>query len=374
MNPIELTQQLTAMNTINPPGDEEECAHYLGGLLGDAGFDVAYYAFAERRTSVVARLGGRTCGAKPICFAGHIDTVPLGAQPWSVDPFDGRIIDGKLYGRGVSDMKAGVASYVCAAIDLADRLKDSAGVILIMTAGEETGCEGSFHLAKTEGSLGSTGGLVVAEPSYNIPRVGHRGALWLAMSSAGKTAHGSMPEEGVNAVYKAARAVSKLEDFDFNIAPHPHLGGNSLNVGTMQGGLNVNSVPDRAEFAVDIRTIPGVNHHALKEGLTGYLGDDVEDVSSFVDLHGVWTDPDHPWVQRIFDLVEPHLGERPVVGALPFFTDAAALTPAYGNVPTIILGPGETHMAHKTDEYCFVARIEQAFAIYKDIIEDWIGC
>ena len=372
MNPIELTQELIAINTINPPGDEEACARFLGTLLADSGFDVSYYAFAERRTSVVARLGGRDDRTKPICFAGHIDTVPLGTQPWSVDPFDGEIIDGKLYGRGVSDMKAGVACYVCAAVELAGKLKDSAGVILIMTAGEETGCEGSFHLAKTEGSLGSTGGLVVAEPSYNVPRVGHKGALWLAMSSAGKTAHGSMPEEGINAVYKAARAVGKLEDFDFNIAPHPHLGGNSLNVGTIGGGLNVNSVPDRAEFAVDIRTIPGVDHHNLQEGLTGYLGEDVENVSPFVDLHGVWTDPKHPWIQRIFDLVEPHLGERPDVGALPFFTDASALTPAYGGVPTVILGPGETHMAHQTDEYCFVERIEQAVAIYKDIIEDWI--
>jgi succinyl-diaminopimelate desuccinylase len=373
MDALALTRQLTAIRTINPPGDEEECARFLGALLADAGFDVAYYAFAERRTSVVARLGGEDRGTKPLCFAGHIDTVPLGARAWSVDPFDGEIIDGKLYGRGVSDMKAGVASYVCAAIDLADRLKDSAGVVLIMAAGEETGCEGSFHLAKTEGSLGEVGGLVVAEPSYNVPRVGHKGALWLTMSSSGKTAHGSMPEEGDNALYKAARAIGKLEDFDFNIAPHPHLGRNSLNVGTMRAGLNVNSVPDSADFAVDIRTIPGVDHQTLQEGLTGYLGDDVEGMKPFVDLGGIWTDPNDPWVQRVFDLVKPHLGERPEVGALPFFTDAAALTPAYGGVPTIILGPGETHMAHQTDEYCFVERVEQAVRIYKDIIEDWIG-
>ncbi len=374
MDALALTRQLTAINTINPPGDEEECARFLGALLVDAGFDVAYYAFAERRTSVVARLGGEDRGTKPLCFAGHIDTVPLGAREWSVDPFDGEIIEGKLYGRGVSDMKAGVASYVCAAIDLADRLKDSAGVVLIMAAGEETGCEGSFHLAKTEGSLGDVGGLVVAEPSYNVPRVGHKGALWLTMHSSGKTAHGSMPEEGDNALYKAARAINKLEDFDFNIAPHPHLGRNSLNVGTMHAGLNVNSVPDSADFTVDIRTIPGVNHRTLQEGLAGYLGDDVERVKPFVDLDGIWTDPNDPWVQRVFDLVKPHLGERPDVGALPFFTDAAALTPAYGGVPTIILGPGETHMAHQTDEYCFVERVEQAVRIYKDIIEDWIGC
>ena len=222
-----------------------------------------------------------------------------------------------------------------------------------------------MHLAQAGDAIGEVGALVVAEPSYNIPRVGHKGALWMEMSSAGKTAHGSMPWEGDNALYKASRAVGKLEDFDFNVAPHAILGGNSINVGTMHAGQNVNSVPDSAKFRVDVRTIPGMDHGDIRKTLAGYLGDDVAEVAPFVDVGGVWTDPDHPWVSRVFDLVAPHLGERPEVGALPFFTDASALTPAYGGVPTLILGPGDTHMAHQTDEFCMVERIPQAVAIYK---------
>ena len=122
---------------------------------------------------------------------------------------------------------------------------------------------------------------------------------------------------------------------------------------------------------VDIRTIPGVDHEAIKQDFYQYLGADIEDISAFVDLDSVWTDPNNAWIQQVFDVVTPFLGERPGIEALPFFTDAAVLKPAFGDVPTIILGPGETHMAHQTDEFCVVERIPQAVALYKALIEDW---
>ena len=141
-------------------------------------------------------------------------------------------------------MKAGIASFVTAAMNFCDTLDTGPGLLLIMAAGEETGCEGSRPLGAELASQVNVGAMVIAEPTYNLPKVGHRGAFWLRMTSAGKTGHGSMPELGVNALYKSARAVSKLADFDFNIARHPHLGGNSLSVGNLHSGLNVNSVPD----------------------------------------------------------------------------------------------------------------------------------
>ena len=112
-------------------------------------------------------------------------------------------------------------------------------------------------------------------------------------------------------------------------------------------------------------------HVRIKEGLVSYLGEDIESIEAFVDLNSVWTDPDRPWVQRVFGLLTPMLGEPPPVAALPFFTDAAVLQPAFGDVQTIILGPGDTHMAHQTDEYCEVDRIPVAVEMYKAIIRDW---
>jgi len=123
---------------------------------------------------------------------------------------------------------------------------------------------------------------------------------------------------------------------------------------------------------VDIRTLPGMDHALLREQLDSYLGADLDAIEPFVDLGGVWTDPEHPWVQDCYRLLEPWLGaEAAKVEALPFFTDAAALQPAWNGLPALIIGPGETHMAHQTDEYCLVERIPEAVAIYEAMIRRW---
>ena len=368
-DPVELTRTLVGFKTINPPGDERPCAEHLGNILEDGGFSVSYHEFAENRTSLIARIGG-TADTKPLCFTGHIDTVPLGATPWTMDPFCGEISDGKLYGRGTTDMKSGVAAFVVAVLQLKREFSRGPGVVLIITAGEETGCEGAYHMAGLGGVLGEAGAIVVAEPSSNLPLIGHKGALWLRALAKGVTAHGSMPENGVNAVYKAARAVGKLEDFDFNVARNEILGKPTLNVGTIQGGLNINSVPDLAEVGIDIRTIPQQDHGAVLSQLKRYLGDDI-DIDSIVDVGGVLTDPADEWMQEVFDVMGDILGEKPEPISAPYFTDASVLTPAYGNVPTLILGPGEAAMAHQTDEYCYVDRIGQAVEAYIEIAHRW---
>ena len=320
--PLEITRELVRIESINPPGNENECAKYIGKLMEDAGLQVSYHEFAEDRTGVVARLEGD--GAKaPICFGGHIDTVPLGAKSWRMDPFAGEVSEGKVYGRGTTDMKGGLAAYLWAALKLARTKRRKADILFVAVASEETGCQGSFHLAQSH-VLRGAGALVIAEPTSNYPIVGHKGALWLQAETSGATAHGSMPHLGVNAIYKAASAIAKLERFSFNITPHPVLGTPTLNVGTIKGGMNINSVPDRAEFTIDIRTIPGQDHGALIGLLRSYLGDDVA-VSPVVDVAGVWTETDDPWIREVFDLVEPTLGEKPQARSAPYFTDASAL-------------------------------------------------
>ncbi len=368
---VELTKQIVRMNTINPPGDEETCARYLGSLLESAGCKVSYHKLSEKRASLVARIGGSSDKA-PLCLTGHIDTVPLGAAPWSKDPFAGETADDKLYGRGTSDMKSGVAAFVAATVDLASRLERSPGLELVITAGEEIGCEGAFDLVRKQGALDRAGAVVVGEPTSNYPYVGHKGAFWLYARTRGVTAHGSMPERGDNAIYKAARAISALEHFRFNNPPHELMGQATLNVGTVHGGLNVNSVPDQAVIAIDIRSVPTSRHEEIRQALQQQLGGEVE-LEPFIDLESVYSEPDHPWIQRVFDIAEPYLGERPKPKVATYFTDAAALTPAYGNPPTVVLGPGEPQMAHQTDEYCVMERVKASVSLYQQVIADWCG-
>src|SRR3954447_417406 len=222
IDPIELARELIAFNTINPPGNELNCIRHLERILAYAGLETSLQTFAPDRANLTARIGGDG-GAPPLCFTGHVDTVPLGNAPWSVDPFAGEVIDGKMYGRGSSDMKCGVAAFVAAIANMAGQLQGHGGVVLVITAGEEIGCEGAFHLARA-GTLGRAGAIVVAEPTSNAALVGHKGALWLRVILKGVTAHGSMPHLGVNAAYKAARVLTTLETFQLNVAPHPYLG------------------------------------------------------------------------------------------------------------------------------------------------------
>ena len=369
---LRLTQTLLRMDTVNPPGNEDQCTQYLAHLLGAAGYDCQLFEFAPHRATLVARIGGKA-NLLPICFTGHVDVVPLGSAAWTHAPFGADIIDGKLYGRGASDMKSGVAAFVVAAIALAEQIRESAGLTLVITAGEETGCEGAFHLAamaQAASFMGSAGALVVAEPTANEPLVGHKGAFWLRANTTGVTAHGSMPERGDNAIYKIARAALALENYDFERPPHALMGAPTLNVGTVRGGLNINSIPDAADLTIDIRTVAGQDHRQIWGCLCSRLGAGVS-LQTLLDVPSVYTPPEHPWMQSVMAHCQPLFSEPLQPKTVSYFTDAAALLAPLGQPPTVILGPGEPQMAHQTDEYCMVERIAEAEKLYRAIILDW---
>jgi len=364
---ISLTRDLLRFDTVNPPGRERDCARMAGALLEQWGFKTEYHEYADSRTSVVARLGG-SHGKAPLCLTGHLDVVPLGSRKWSKDPFAGEADGDKLYGRGVSDMKSGVAAILLAARSSANKLSGTPGVVIVLTAGEEGGCVGSAQLAKTQ-LLGKAGAMVVGEPTSNYPLVGHKGSLKFHARFKGVSAHGSMPELGVNAIYKAAKAIGKLEAFDFRTPAHEVMGKPTLNVGIMEGGNTVNAVPDSASFGVDIRTVPGMDHEAVLSSLRSLLGE--AELEVFSNLKPVWTAPDHEWIERVFEICKPYVGEAPSARTAPYMTDAANLLKVYAGAPTVVLGPGEAAMAHQTDEYASMERIRQSVAIYEALINDW---
>ncbi|HLX80774.1 MAG TPA: M20 family metallopeptidase [Burkholderiales bacterium] len=365
---VGITRDLLRFDTVNPPGRERDCAHMLGGLLEERGFSVEYSEYEKDRTSVIARIGGSDAKA-PLCMTGHLDVVPLGTRKWSKDPFSGEADGDKLYGRGSSDMKAGVAAMIVASLCFSRKLNNTPGLVLVLTAGEENGCIGSRHLAALPKLMGRAGAIVVGEPTSNYPMVGHKGSIKFHASFSGVSAHGSMPQLGVNAIYKAAKAIARLEEFQFGVKEHPVMGLPTMNVGTVEGGSGVNLVPDMAKIGVDIRTVPGTNHEELMNKLKKILGE--AELQVIADSQSVWTEPDEAWVQRVFAICKPILRETPVARTAPYMTDAANLRKVYAGAPTVVLGPGEAAMAHQTDEYCNMERIRQSVAIYEAIIGDW---
>jgi succinyl-diaminopimelate desuccinylase len=252
---------------------------------------------------------------------------------------------------------------------MAKNLAGTPGIVIVLTAAEEGGCIGSRFLSQQKNLMGKAGAMIVGEPTSNYPLVGHKGSVKFHAHFKGVSAHGSMPHLGVNAIYKAAKALGKLEAFDFGVPAHPVMGKPTLNVGTIEGGNTVNAVPDAASIGVDIRTVPGMDHTALLSGLNSLLEE--AELEVFSNLAPVWTQPDEEWVQRVFEICKPYAREPLEPRTAPYMTDAANLLKVYAGAPTVVLGPGEAAMAHQTDEYCSMERIRESVSIYETLIRDW---
>jgi succinyl-diaminopimelate desuccinylase len=360
---VDLALELVRLDTVNPPGRESAAASLLGERLTAAGLEVTAHEHAPGRPSLVARWPGSGDGPA-LCMTGHLDTVPLGGASWSVEPL-GELRDGRLYGRGSSDMKGGVAAIVVAAERVAALGRGSAGLELALCAAEETGCEGALHLASS-GALGRAGAVLVAEPTSGVPHVAHKGVVWARAAAEGKSAHGSSPHLGRNAIYPLAAAVTALAGLAFDVAPHPVLGEPTLNVGVISGGAGINLVPDRAEAGIDIRTVPGLSSADVLDRLRDAAGPDVA-IEAILDLPPVASDPDDEFVRSVVDVAGS------AGGGLAYFTDAAALTPAYGSPPTVIWGPGEAAQAHQTDEWASADLIEAAADGYFEVARRFCG-
>lgn len=369
-DPLTLTQKLLSMNTVNPPGQEEAMVKFLAEMLEAGGFEIRLLPVAPGRPNLIATLKGR--GDKlPLCLSGHLDTVPFDPANWTRDPLGGIVEYGKVFGRGASDMKSGVAAMVIASLRLAALTDRSADVMLILSVDQETGDNGVNFLVKHNGIPGRVGILILGEPTANYPMIGHKGMLWMKAVTWGISAHASMPDKGENAIYKAARAVTRLEKFTFDVTD-PLMGSSTINVGTIEGGTALNMVPDRATIGIDVRTVHGQANNVVFGKLQTFLGPEI-DVRCIADAPSVLTDPDDKWVQEVYDLMAPILGERPVPRCIPYFTDASILATALGDPPVIILGPGEPAMAHRTDEFCYVSKIEEATAAFFEIGRRWLA-
>src|SRR4051812_10942195 len=219
---VAFTADLVRIPSVNPPGEEyEACAHWLGDSLARRGFAIEYVAAEGRpehtarhpRTNVIAtRRGGP--GAV-VHLNGHIDVVPAG-DGWTVDPFAGVVRDGKIYGRGVCDMKAGIAAAVFAAEAIARAGVPLPGTIEISgTVDEESGGFAGVAYLAERGRIakGRTDYVIIPEP-LNVDRIciGHRGVYWFEVTARGRIGHGSMPFLGVSAIDGMSRLLQSVRD------------------------------------------------------------------------------------------------------------------------------------------------------------------
>ncbi|GLZ47332.1 peptidase M20 [Actinomycetospora sp. NBRC 106375] len=349
MTAVDLARELVRLDTRG--GGERAAADLLADRLDDAGLAVTVHETRPGRANVVAHRGDET----PVTVTGHLDTVPADAAVWSFDPHAGDVVDGRLRGRGSSDMKAGVASAVVAA---AEHVRAGGrGVQVVLTFGEETGCEGAREIPAR--ALRPSGTLLVAEPTANRVVLGHKGVLWLELVALGVPAHGSRPDLGHNALVDLARAAVRIHEHDAWPSSATH-GSTTANVGMMRAGIQPNVVPDRAALTVDLRLVPGDTADAAAATVAELAGVAVE-TERLVELPLIDTDPAR--VTRVVELLGGGTGQYAT-----YFTDASVLAGALGGADTIVCGPGEPEQAHVTDETAPAGLIEPAAEAYRRVL------
>jgi succinyl-diaminopimelate desuccinylase len=366
---VKFCQEIVRIKSVNPPGDELQAAEYVASVLKKIGLEVEVIKHSPTRASVLARLkSSRKKSA--LLFNGHLDTVPVGSEKWIHEPFEGVVSEGKIWGRGTADMKGGLVALIVAAKALAEaRLPLQGDLIIAATAGEEVDSLGATAVAARP-NLGPVQAVVIPEPSYNDVYVAEKGAFWLELTTQGKTAHGSMPEMGRNAIMMMVPLISELGKMVFPYKEHPLLGGFSQSVNTITGGVKTNVVPDYCAVTVDMRTVPGQDHRAILkqvEDLIADLSRRIPDFKASVkvtnDRAPVETSPDVPVVQSFYDIVAEVAGERPVPKGVRYYTDAVAFVPVL-KAPMIICGPGEAKLAHQPNEHVEISKLLQAAQIY----------
>ena len=366
---VKFCQELVRIKSVNPPGDELQAAEYVASVLKKLGLEVELIKHSPTRASVLARL--KSSRKKPgLLYNGHLDTVPVGAEEWIHEPFRADVAEGKIWGRGTADMKGGLAVIMVAAKALAEaRVPLQGDLVIAATAGEEVDSLGATTVAARP-NLGPIQAVVIPEPSYNDIFVAEKGAFWIEITTQGKTAHGSMPEMGRNAVMMMVTLINELGKMSFPYKEHPLLGGFSQSINTIAGGVKTNVVPDYCAVTVDMRTVPGQDHRAILrqvEDLSADLSRRLPDFKALVkvtnDRAPVETSPEEPAVQSFADVVAEVAGERPVPKGVRYYTDAVAFVPVL-RAPMIICGPGDAKLAHQPNEYVEVSKLVQAARIF----------
>jgi acetylornithine deacetylase/succinyl-diaminopimelate desuccinylase-like protein len=355
--------ELIALPSVNPaflpPGDvragEGRVADFLAVTAARAGLEIEFEKVLDGRVNLIARLRPRRRIAQTILLAPHMDTVPA-----AENQFLPRKEGDRLYGRGACDTKGSIAAMLTALITLAKSKQrpSETEIIFAGLADEESAQAGSRALAKSNLKADLA---IIGEPTSLQVVTAHKGNIWLQLDTHGKSAHGSRPELGRNAVHEMARIVDAIEtDYAAVLRKrraHPLLGHATVNVGTIRGGTQPNIVPDSCTITVDRRTLPGESESGVKREIETFLAR--KKLRATFSM--ARTEPCLPMeTPAKLPLVQQFLrsaGQRKPVG-VHYFCDAAIL--AEGGIPSVVFGPGDIAQAHTIDEWISVRSLERA--------------
>jgi len=372
--------ELIGIPSRNPPGEEERCASYIKSKLEEYGIE-AYLVQAplEGRPQVVGVVRGDE-GKRTLILNGHIDVVPEGdMERWRYPPFEGKIVDDRIYGRGACDMKSSLGMMVEIA-RVVNNTRLSGNLVLTFAAGEEKLEPGTQYLLKEflpkKNLIGDWG--VVLEPTSCNIGIAEGGGLWSSIAVRGKATQSSVPEKGINAISKASKVISKLDRYNAEVlAKKRHTLGPkpTVKVTMINGGIKDNIIPDLCNLVVDRRLIPGETTEEAWRELRNILEEIRSEDAEFsyeVGERTRWEPaeiPSHSGIVRgLVASYEKVVGGKARVVGMSYGTDMRNFVNDV-KIPAAIFGPGDVSKAHSPDEFIEIDEIEQAMRILLDLIE-----
>jgi acetylornithine deacetylase len=358
----ELLADLVAIDSINPDliagaAGEGEVGRYVAAWCERAGLEVEVEEVAPGRPNVIATARG-SGGGRSLMLNAHMDTVGVEGME---EPFSGRVVDGRLYGRGAYDMKGSLAAIMLAG-SRAQKAGLAGDVIVTAVCDEEVASLGTAAIAKTRRADAA----IVSEPTEERVCIAHKGFVAWEIETAGRAAHGSRPDLGVDAIARMGGVLVAVERLDRKLRAgpaHPLLGTGSVHASLIEGGQEYSSYPARCLLIGERRTIPGETPDAVAQELRDLLGD-VEG-SSRVRLSQApfETRIEEPIVQLVCRLA----GTTDVAG-VAFWADSALLSAA--GIPTVLFGPsGEGE--HAAVEWVDLASVERCADLYLAVAESF---
>jgi acetylornithine deacetylase len=369
---------LVRINSVNSsysggPG-EGELAGYVREFFQQRKIEIREQEVFPGRPNVIARLPGRN-PSRRIVLEAHMDTVSV--KGMSIPPFEPRVEGGRLYGRGSCDTKAGLATMMHAVAGLkADGITPPCDVWLAAVVDEEYSYRGVVKLC--EGLEADAA--IIAEPTELRAIIATKGVLRWKIAVTGRSAHSSKPHLGTNAIHQMARVVLALEDHHARLAertPHPLLGTATGNVGVIEGGTQVNFVPDRCAIEVDRRLLPGETVGGVLDEYESVLarlrqthsGLVVEMEPPMLTDEALETPADAAVVQAAAQVLHA-MGLNPEPCGVSFSCDASKLHRA--GVPSIVFGPGSIDRAHAAVEYVEIDQVEQALQFHREFLKSFV--
>ena len=362
-------QRLIRIPSADPPGGELEVAKAVHTQMQALGIPSELDELQPGRANVMGRIKGR--GEKPpLVFSSHMDTLPVGDQPWDFDPLGGDIADGHIRGRGTSDMKSALAAFVAAGDVLNRRDIPLAGdVILAFTAGESADCLGARHLV-AQGFQDQIGAFLCGEPSSLDLIVVEKAILWLEAIATGEAGHVS-GTPGVSAIDLMMDFLAQLKTVTPDVPPHPLLSPPTINVGQIEGGSSIAVTPARCRATIDVRFGPAGDPDLVTRQIEAVAPKGV--AINRLDFKAAVDEPsDSPFVKTCAAATRAETGRTPQTLGVSYYSDGAILLDGL-DVPFAILGPGTLGMSGQANETVPVGNTETAARIYVRIAEDWLA-